>query len=100
MLGGASQRHHSEAVQKRAQAGAVFMRRAPAGNEVDGVETKRALRRSGHGEVSVVDRIEGTAEQANSEALGPPRAALAPPRAGLAIRGGEIHASTVAPKPE
>ena len=93
MLGGASQRHHSEAVQKRAQAGAVFVRRTPAGNEVDGVETKRALRGSCHGEVSAVDRIEGTTEETDSEAL-------APPLAGLAIRGGEIHASTVAPKPE
>ena len=60
---GTRQRGHGETVREGSEVLLEFVRRAACGDEMDFVEIEAAVGGAGHGEVAVVNGIEGAAEQ-------------------------------------
>ena len=60
---GARERGHGKAVREGSQVLFQLVRRAASGDEMNFVEIEAAVSGAGHGQVAVVDGIEGTAEQ-------------------------------------
>ena len=60
---GAGERGHRETVRERSEVLLEFVRRPASGNEMDFVEVEAAVGSAGHGEVAIVNRVEGAAEE-------------------------------------